>query len=36
MYSRVKKIKSIYKLIVEIKEEIKLSEGFDERKMYHA
>ncbi|WJG70443.1 hypothetical protein [Spiroplasma ixodetis] len=36
MYSKVKKIKSIYKLIAEIKEEIKLPEGFEERKMYHA
>ncbi|WP_339042871.1 hypothetical protein [Spiroplasma endosymbiont of Apeira syringaria] len=36
MYSKVKKIKIIYKLIAEIKEEIKLPEGFEERKMYHA
>ncbi|WP_342261514.1 hypothetical protein [Spiroplasma endosymbiont of Notiophilus biguttatus] len=35
MYSKVKRIKSIYKLIAEIKEEIKLTEGFEERKMYH-
>ncbi len=34
MYSKVKKIKSIYKLIAEIKEEIKLPEGFEERKMF--